>query len=80
MNAAELRSALRNLNLSQSGGARLLGVDARTMRRWCSADSASASEVPPPVARFLWFMQVSGAVPAEVMKALTPFLLAETAL
>lgn len=74
MTAAQLRTALKSLGLSQAGGARFLGVDARTMRRWCAEPGPSAREVPPPVARFLWFMQAAGIGAAEVERALEPFL------
>lgn len=70
MTAAELRTALAALSLTQSGGARLLGVDARTMRRWCSENAPTARDVPPPVARFLTFLIVSGIKPDAVMTAL----------
>jgi transcriptional regulator with XRE-family HTH domain len=74
MTAAQLRDALKSLGLSQSAGARLLGVDGRTMRRWCAEPGPSAREVPPPVARFLWLMQAAGIGPAEVERLLEPFL------
>ena len=34
MNPAELRSALKAVNLTPHRAARLLGVDPRTVRRW----------------------------------------------
>lgn len=71
MTATELRAALATLGLTQSGGARLLGVDARTMRRWCAeGDASTARDVPPPVARFLTFLIAAGIKPDAVLKAL----------
>ncbi|MCK8787988.1 helix-turn-helix domain-containing protein [Roseomonas sp. NAR14] len=53
MSGAALRAALDRLGLSQEGGARLLGVDGRTMRRWV----AEERDIPPPVIRLLWAME-----------------------
>ena len=38
MSPDELRALLARLNLSQVAGARFVGVEPRTMRRWCSGD------------------------------------------
>lgn len=38
MTPDEIRATLARLGLPQTGAARLLGVDARTFRRWCSGD------------------------------------------
>lgn len=38
MNATELRALLESAGLSQRGAARLLDIDERTMRRYCSGD------------------------------------------
>lgn len=72
MSAAQMREALEALGLTQAGGARLLGVDGRTVRRWCTEEGAGAREVPPTVARFLRFLIAARIAPAEVMKALAP--------
>ena len=34
MTGRQFRAAIRRLGLSQAGAARLLGIDARTARRW----------------------------------------------
>ncbi len=60
------RDALKSLGLTQAGGARLLGVDERTSRRWAIGER----DVPPPVARFLTFLIVSDIKPDTVLKAL----------
>ncbi|MGG3814226.1 hypothetical protein ABEV34_21640 [Methylorubrum rhodesianum] len=70
MSAAQMREALEALGLTQAGGARLLGVDGRTVRRWCTEEGKGAREVPPTVARFLRFLIGSRIEPAEVMKVL----------
>lgn len=72
MSASQMREALDALGLTQAGGARLLGVDGRTVRRWCTEEGARAREVPPTVARFLRFLIAARIEPAEVMKALAP--------
>jgi DNA-binding transcriptional regulator YiaG len=49
MTPADLRAALARLGLTQAGAAHLLGVDARTMRRWL----AGTREMPEPARRLL---------------------------
>ena len=66
MTADEYREAIKALELSQVGAGRLLGVDGRTSRRWASG----ASDVPPPVERFLRYLIVANVAPDAVMKAL----------
>ena len=68
MTPANYRLALSVLGLTQGGGAKLLGVDARTSRRWATGER----DVPPPVARFLRYLIVAEIKPDEVMKALAP--------
>ena len=66
MTFQQYREALDALGLTQGGGAQLLGVDARTSRRWATDER----EVPPPVARFLRFL-IAAKIPAEtVMRTL----------
>ena len=50
MDLTEYRAAIARLGLTQGGAARLVGVDARTSRRW------ALGEVPVPgaVERLLW--------------------------
>ncbi len=50
MDATDYRDQIGRLGLTQGGAARLLGVDARTSRRW------ALGEVPVPgaVQRLLW--------------------------
>lgn len=52
MTADEYREAIAALELSQVGAAKLLGVDARTSRRWALGER----EIPPPAARFLQYL------------------------
>lgn len=54
MNPDRFRSALAGLGWTQTGAARLLDVDARTVRRWCADDDA----VPGPVWRLLDLLTV----------------------
>ena len=55
MTSNEFRAQLARLGLSQLAAARKIGVDARSVRRWC-ADPQQA-EVPQPVIRLLAFME-----------------------
>jgi len=51
---AEPRETLNRLGLSQTGAARLLGVNARTVRGWCEpADAPGHRSVPATVLRML---------------------------
>jgi DNA-binding transcriptional regulator YiaG len=56
MTPDEYREALARLGLSQAGGARLLGVDERTSRRWALGER----DVPPPVHHFLRYLIATG--------------------
>lgn len=38
MTSTELRTSITRLGLSQAGAARILGIDPRTMRRYCSGE------------------------------------------
>ncbi|CAO4179561.1 DNA-binding transcriptional regulator YiaG [Methylorubrum populi] len=71
MSAAQMREALDALGLTQAGGARLLGVDGRTVRRWCTEEGSGAREVPPTVARFLRFLIGAKVKPEEVFEVLS---------
>lgn len=49
-----LRDTLARLDLTQTEAARLLGVEARTVRRWCEApDAPGYRSMPEPVWRLL---------------------------
>lgn len=52
MTSDEYRTAIALLGLTQTSAARLLGVDARTSRRWAAGDR----NVPPPAERFLRYL------------------------
>ncbi|UPJ78804.1 hypothetical protein IVB16_28625 [Bradyrhizobium sp. 183] len=52
MTSDEYRDALEALGLTQGDGARLLGVDERTSRRWANGER----DIPPPVQRFLRYL------------------------
>ena len=56
MTPDEYRTAIAALGLSQARAAELLGVDARTSRRWACGER----DVPPPVARFLRYLIATG--------------------
>ena len=67
MTPDEYRDALASLGLSQSGAARLLGVDARTSRRWVSGER----DIPEIAARFLRFLIAAEITPDEVTEMLS---------
>lgn len=48
MTADEIRARLKELGLSQTDAARLMGVTDRTVRRWCVD-----GDVPEPIAHLL---------------------------
>ena len=54
MSPAEIRAARTALGLSQTATARLVGVDARTWRRWEAGDWP----IPAPAARLLRLLRV----------------------
>lgn len=56
MTPDEYRQALETLGLTQGGGARLLGVDDRTSRRWACGER----DIPPPAERFLRYLIATG--------------------
>ena len=66
MTSDEYRAALEALALTQGGGARLLGVDERTSRRWANGER----EVPPPAQRFLRYLIATGRSGDYAMKRL----------
>lgn len=52
MTPTDLRAQLARLGLTQTGAARLLGVNPRTVRRWLED-----GDIPPPVVRLLGAME-----------------------
>ena len=66
MDHLQFREALTALALSQVGAARLLGVQARTARRWANDER----DIPPPVERFLRLMLALRLTPERVHKVL----------
>lgn len=66
MTPDEYRESIDKLGLTQSGAARMLGVDERTSRRWANGER----DIPPPVQRFLRFLIAIGKSGEYVMKRL----------
>lgn len=67
MTAAEYADAIDRLGLSQTAAAKLLGVDARTSRRWISGER----DVPEPAARFLRYLIATRKTGAQAMSVLS---------
>lgn len=66
MTPDEMREALVALGENQVGGAAVLGVDGRTMRRYLAGDR----EIPQPVARFVRYLMATGAKGTDVRRVL----------
>jgi DNA-binding transcriptional regulator YiaG len=66
MSEAEFNRLLDELGLSQMAAARLLGVNARTIRRW----AAGEADVLATAARFLRFLVRAKISPVTVMETL----------
>ena len=66
MTPDEYREAIEGLGLSQIAAARLLGVDARTSRRWASGER----DIPPPAVRFLRYLIVTKKSGEQAMRVL----------
>ena len=64
MDAEEYREALKRLNLSQVSGGKLLGVDARSSRRYISGERA----IPPIAARTLRYLIATKTPPGEYLR------------
>jgi DNA-binding transcriptional regulator YiaG len=62
----DYRNAIEKLGLSQVAAAKLLGVDARTSRRWAIGER----DVPAPAARFLQYLIVTRKSGDQVMRVL----------
>jgi DNA-binding transcriptional regulator YiaG len=69
MTPDEYRTIIERLGLSQVAAAHLLGVDARTSRRWASGER----DIPPPAQRFLRFLIVTGKSGEYAMRRLASF-------
>jgi DNA-binding transcriptional regulator YiaG len=66
MTPDEYRQAIDRLGLSQIAAARLLGVDARTSRRWASGER----DIPPPAVRFLRYLIATKKTGEQAMRML----------
>jgi DNA-binding transcriptional regulator YiaG len=66
MTPNQYRAAIETLGLSQVAAAKLLGVDARTSRRWASGER----DVPPPAERFLRYLIATGKTGEKAMQVL----------
>jgi DNA-binding transcriptional regulator YiaG len=62
MTPAQLQTALDRIGLSQRGGARFLGVDERTMRKWIAGEA----RIPEAAAKLLRLMIKLGLRPEDV--------------
>lgn len=62
MTPKQLAATLEKLGLSQRSGARFLGVDERTMRKWIAGDA----RVPESAAKLLRLMSRLNLTPADV--------------
>jgi DNA-binding transcriptional regulator YiaG len=69
MTPDEYRTIIERLGLSQVAAAHLLGVNARTSRRWASGER----DIPPPAQRFLRFLIVTGKSGEYAMRRLASF-------
>lgn len=69
MTPEEYEDAIAALGLTQTSSAKLLGVDARTVRRWVAGDR----DIPAPAVRFLRFLVAAKIPPARVLKLLEAF-------
>ena len=66
MTSDEYRETIEKLGLSQIAAARLLGVDARTSRRWASGER----DIPPPAVRFLRYLIATKKTGEQAMRVL----------
>lgn len=66
MTPDQYRTAIETLGLSQVAAAKLLGVDARTSRRWACGER----DVPAPAERFLRYLIATGKTGEKVMRVL----------
>ncbi|GJD72576.1 helix-turn-helix domain-containing protein [Methylobacterium goesingense] len=66
MTPEEYRETIGLLGLTQGGAAALLGVDARTSRKWANRER----EIPPTAARFLRYLLRAKVRPEDVIRLL----------
>jgi DNA-binding transcriptional regulator YiaG len=66
MTPDQYREAIDKLGLSQVAAARLLGVDARTSRRWATGER----DVSPPAAQFLRYLIATGKTGEKALRVL----------
>lgn len=66
MTSDQYRNAIETLGMSQVAAAKLLGVDARTSRRWASGER----DVPAPAERFLRYLIATGKTGEKAMRVL----------
>jgi DNA-binding transcriptional regulator YiaG len=66
MTPDQYRNAIETLGLSQIAAAKLLGVDARTSRRWACGER----DVPAPAERFLRYLIATGKTGEKAMRVL----------
>jgi DNA-binding transcriptional regulator YiaG len=66
MTPDEYRTAIEKLGLSRVAAAKLLGVDARTSRRWASGER----DVSAPAQRFLQYLIATGKTGAKAIRTL----------
>jgi DNA-binding transcriptional regulator YiaG len=66
MTPVEYREVIEWLGLSQIEAARLLGVDARTSRRWALGER----DIPPPAVRFLRYLLATKKTGDQAMRVL----------
>ena len=67
MTPVEYREVIEGLGLSQIAASRLLGVDARTSRRWASGER----DIPPPAVRFLRYLIATKKTGEQAMRMLS---------
>lgn len=66
MTPDEYRTTIKELGLSQTAAAKLLGVNARTSRKWACGER----EMPPPASRFLRYLVATGKSGASAIRLL----------
>jgi len=70
MTPEQYRAALKRLQTSQLGAARLLGIAPRTSRRWAATNKDIGAPIPPLAARFIRYIIATRRTAAQVRKKL----------